>query len=260
MKKAFLLLALLFCLPGVSFAASIMPDFADVPTGWTTDRYAPATFANIGIYQGRDNVLEIGISRADGLTARPAAYQSMFYNTQGENHELNAGSGSILSAALWISEDWSDAATAGNVRTDMWAVMSDGSAVTDYPIIGFTNYGGAARYRIWDQDTINGWVDINTPVQYDAWNDFAIDFTGSSYIYSINGTTVYTDTTLGGSTKFKGTIMQAYNFFDPALAGANPEQYSVHWSNTVATPEPCTMGLMGLGAAGMAFMRRRARK
>ncbi len=51
-------------------AAAVMPNFAEVPTGWTTDRYDPASFANGGTYQGRNNVLGIGITAAGDAANR----------------------------------------------------------------------------------------------------------------------------------------------------------------------------------------------
>ena len=56
-------------------AAVIMPDFGGVPAGWTTDRYEPASFTNVGTYQGRSDVLGIGITSAGNSgqpTGRPA--------------------------------------------------------------------------------------------------------------------------------------------------------------------------------------------
>jgi len=44
MKKAITLLVALMLLPVAGLANSIMPDFANVPTGWATDRYAPNSF------------------------------------------------------------------------------------------------------------------------------------------------------------------------------------------------------------------------
>lgn len=247
---------------GIAGAAEVMPDFSGVPTGWVTDRYEPHSFSNVGTFEGRNNVLGIEINEAEGFTSRPGGYQSTFYNTQGRQYALSGGAGSTLSADLWIPATWGDAATNGNVRTDMWGVMTNGTAVTGYPIIGFTNYGGAPRYRAWDADIAGGWVDLSTLVAYDAWTAFSIAFTGITHEYFINNTLVYTDTTTGGSTGFQATIMQAYNFFgDPALSGANPVNYTAHWSNTQAVPEPSivlflVLGLAGVVGAGSKFHKR----
>lgn len=237
----------------VAQATAVMPDFSSVPAGWVTDRYAPASFANVGTFQGRNDVLGIEISNNDSLSNRPSGYQTTFYNTQGKQHTISGGAGSVLAADLFISSSWADPNN-GNVRTDMWGVMTDGSQVTDYPIIGFTNYDGNPRLRIWD-DT--GWHDLTTAISYNAWTSFAIEFTGTSYDYSVNDVVVYSDTAIDGSTGFQAVIMQAYNFGDPSLTGAIARDYTVNWSNTQPVPEPATMLLLGTGLAGLIGARRK---
>jgi len=243
----------------VANAAAVMPDFSAVPTGWVTDRYEPASFANVGTYQGRADVLGIGIDDADGFGSRSSGFNSTFYNTQGRQHVITGGAGSVLSADLFIPFEWADTIN-GHVRSDMWGVMTNGSAVSDYPIIGFTNYDGAPRLRVWDGDV---WVNLLTPVVYDDWTAFSIEYTGTSYEYSVNESLVYTDSTINGSTNFSAVIMQAYNFCgdDPAVPGAVCADYTAHWSNTQVTatgvPEPMTLGLLGAGLAGIAALRRR---
>jgi hypothetical protein len=240
---------------GSAFAANIMPDFAGVPAGWTTDRYDPASFSNVGTYQGRTNVLGITTTDAQTLSNRLAGFQSTFRNTQGRGYNLNGGAGSNLAAALYIPATWGNSGN-GSRRTDMWGVMTNGTSVTDYPIIGFTNYGGAARFRIWDENigTSGDWVNLSNTVHYDGWNSLAIDFTGSSYVYSINGSVAFTDNTIGGSTTVSRTLMQVYNFGDPSITGAVVNDYTAHWANA---PEPATLSLLGLGFAGLLAARRR---
>ena len=138
----------------------------------------------------------------------------------------------------------------------MWGVMSDGLAVTEYPIIGFTNYGGAARLRVWDGDV--GWVDLANAVAFDAWTSLSIELTATSFVYSVNGTPVYTDSTINGSTSFSATIMQAYNFADPSIAGATPVDYTAHWSNTGSVPDGgTTLVLLGCALTGLGALRRK---
>lgn len=239
-------------IPAAALATSVMPDFTDV-SDWVKDRYPPHAFSNVGTYNGRNNVLGIEITSAEGLNNRPAAYQSSFYNTQGRDHPIADGvPGSVLSADLYISTSWSNAAN-GSIRTDMWGVMTDGASInSDYTIIGFTNYDGAARYRVYDGNVTGGWVDVGLPVTYNSWNTLAIQFTGTSYIYSINGATVYIDTTINNSKGFSWVDMQAYNFYDPSLNAANPVDYTAYWSNTV--PLPGTLLLLGTGLFGLGLM------
>jgi hypothetical protein len=42
-------------------AADVMPSFAGAPAGWTVDRFAPLSFSDVGTYQGKSDVLGIGI-------------------------------------------------------------------------------------------------------------------------------------------------------------------------------------------------------
>lgn len=135
----------------------------------------------------------------------------------------------------------------------MWGVMTNG----DYPIIGFTNYGDLGpRYRVWDEKI--GWVDLSLPVAYNAWTSLAIQLTGSSYIFSINGTPVYTDTNIDGSTSFMAVDMQAYNFYDTKnFPGVNAVDYTAYWSNTPAhAPIPPSVLLLGTGLFALGLMHK----
>lgn len=217
-------------------AGAIMPDFSTLPTGWTVDRYEPAAFENVGLFEGRDNVLGISIDGTTGQFARPGSLQGLFYTTQGRKYTFDplAGPDSVLSADLYIPASWGDSAN-GHVRTDLWGTMvNSANAISAYPIIGFSNYGGDPRFRVWDTNT---WVDLATPVTYDGWTAFAIELLDDSSLnFYINGELVYTDTSTGGSVAFKEVIMQAYNFDHNTLADANAVPYTAHWSNTQLPP------------------------
>jgi hypothetical protein len=135
--------------------------------------------------------------------------------------------------------------------------MTDGTAITNYPVIGFTNYGDAARYRIWD-DTAGIWIDLAVPVLYDQWTNFGIALTSSSIIYTINGSQVGVLSNIGATNAFSEVIMQAYNFADPSLGNTNPQSYTAYWSNGTPEPGPAVLVLGGvlLMFAGK-FRRRR---
>lgn len=251
--KTALAIASVAFLPFAVSAAEIMPDFATLTTGWTTDRYEPTSFGNVGTYQGRANVLGIEITSAGDLANRPSGFQFRAYNTQGRQYAVSGEAGSVLSADLYIPAGWGNSGD-GSVRSDMWGVMTDGTVVSDYPIIGFSNYGGAPRYRVWDDA---GWHDLTTTVSYDAWTAFSIEFTGSAYVYSINGSVVYNDNAIDGTTGFQAVIMQAYNFADPAISGATLEDYTAHWSNKSVPDVGSTLALLGVAITSLAAFRRK---
>ena len=236
-------------------AGQIMPSFWGAPAGWTTDRYNPASFTDIGNYQGQQDVLQIGIDTSGNLNNRPPAYQYSFYNTQGEGYNISGGVGDFISAALFIPSAWNDPVNNGNVRTDLWAVMTDGTAnVTYYGIIGFTNYGGSPRLRVWD--SAGSWIDLAPPVQYDQWTNLGVALTPTSIVYLLNGDPAATVTDIGSTTSFSRTMIEAYNFGDPSIAGATVKPYTAEWAN--GTPEPGTMGLV-LGGAAMVLVGYRRR-
>ena len=250
---------------GNAQAEPVMPSYSSGTSGWTTDRYEPNSFSILGAYQGRNDVLGIGISSAQNAANR-GGQSGMFYNTQGRQHAITGGAGASLSAALYVEAGWGNSAN-GLVRSDVWGVMSDSSnGITDYPIIGFTNQGGSARYRVYDGDVAsnNGWIDLSTTVAFGAWTSFDMVYHGGkSMEYFVNGTSVYTDATIGYglvSEGFSGVIMQAYNFGDPTnFPGANASDYTAHWSNTAPIPEPETYAMMlaGLGLLGVVARRRK---
>jgi hypothetical protein len=263
LKTSILTALMVVALPVVIKATEIMPDFGSTlppsTTTWTTDRYEPNSFANVGTFQGRSYVLGIGINNAQGINNRPAGYAYPFYNTQGRQHAAVGGAGDTLSADLWVDAAWSDVGN-GNVRTDVWGVMTDVSAnVSAYPILGFTNYGGAARFRYWDTNGNGSWFDLGSvAVNFGSWNSLSIGFTGSGFTYSVNGVLVGSIGDDGYSTGFSTVIMQAYNFADLSIANANPQSYTAHWSNAQGVPDSGgTIGLLVISILGLAALRRR---
>ena len=238
-------------------AAPIMPSFSPVssaPSGWYVDRYAPAGFEFIGPYQGKSDVLTISISSAGDAASRPSIFSSTFYNTQGRKFDLPPASTGTLNAALFVPASWASPAP-GYVRTDMWATMFAVSGQPSaYPILGFTNYGGSARFRAYAETGV--WQDLAVPVLYDQWNDLSIEFTGTAFNYRVNGVLAFSDLDTNSTIKFGNVMIQAYNFGQGFGSNDGPN-YSANWSSASQVPEPSTVLLAGAGLAALLLLRRR---
>jgi PEP-CTERM motif len=124
--------------------------------------------------------------------------------------------------------------------------------VKDYPTIGFTNANdGSGQFRIWN-DVTGVYTYLTTPVNYDAFNTLSIDFTGTSFIYSINGTQVGTLASDPTATQFKSAILNTSNLYAPGSSGT--QSYDTYYDNfkfdspsIAAVPEPSTLTLSGIG-------------
>jgi PEP-CTERM motif-containing protein len=253
-------LALLALAPAVAAAQpDVTPDLGAVTTGsqapgvWYVDRYAPAGFASVGAYQGRSDALRISVAPG----TRTAPYTDAFYNTQGRKYDLSTVGPFTLTADLFVPETWGDA-TLGLRRTDLWGTLVDATdAPTAYPIIGFTNYDGSARFRSWNG---GGWDDLASGVQFGAWNTLGFSFDGSVFSYFVNGAAAGTTIDASGSAELADVMLQAYDFGQSFGPNASPA-YDAHWSNTpvTATPEPASLALVagGLLAIGAVIRKRR---
>lgn len=238
----------------VAMAALVLPSVTG--PGWTTDRYEPASWTNVGPFAGRTDVLGIGINDTTNSVNR-GGLSASFYNTQGRQIDAVGGTGDSLGASLYIPASWRDGKD-GYVRTDLWGRAGGTEADTTYPIIGFTNYDGSARLRVWDADA-GGWQNLAIAPSFDDWMDLEIISTATGYEYRVDGALAYTDNTLGlaGGGFTKG-FLQAYNFNDPALSiSANPA-YTAHWSDIVVVPAPGSLAL-ALGALAIIGASRRRR-
>ena len=240
-----------------AMAGQFTDTFDTISPSWQTDRYAPSDFSVQNV--GGDNRLQISINTADDAANRNSTYSSSFYDTQGKRRPTATPGDWTVSADLLVTQAM--LSTTGPLeRTDLWTRDSNPDEnAAEYPIIGITNESPTNRYnasasdrlatfRIFDGDS-TGWIDLPT-APTPGWHDLSISYTGSSYVYSIDGTTVYTDNTVStpGNGDLQTTFLEAFNFGD--------SNYSVNWDNLSVVPEPGTIGLLGSGLMLLARRRR----
>ena len=200
------------------------------PGLWYVDRFAPATFASTTFDGGTS--LDVGVSSSD-------YHGGTFSDTQGRKYYLTgAGVGSFVSAQLYIPSTWANLA----VAPGLWLTAYDNTgSPSGFPIIGFYSDGtgdsSGSYFRVWDD--ASGYVNLNTPVNWNSWNTFTINFTAAGFVYDINGAEVYTDAGAAGSVSIANVMFESKNY---------GSSYDAYWNNLV-TPSPTNpVPEPGLGA------------
>jgi len=243
-------------------AQDISPNLATtVPGSFYTDRFAPTVFQLANGVHGRNNVLLL--QAGTDAASRPPGQQGTFYNTQGRKTDVNTAGSWLFQSDLFVESSWASQ-TLGYVRTDIWGTATNDalfSTPSAYPIIGFTNFGGSARFRGWDMNT-SSFTDFAGPVQFGAWTTLGMGFNiaTNTFSYYVNGALAASVLATNTSTGIANVMYQSYNFNDPLLDVARNPNATVNWSNTAAAsvvPEPSTYALMACGLVGLFFVRRK---
>lgn len=194
---------------------------------WEADRADAAFFGNVGRFQGRDDVLRLGVE--------PPADPGSFYNWQGylQRTQVPAGN-SFLRGDMWVPQTWRRGTDTDYMRTGLWGsampedLVAEGRYVDDaavFPIVSFTNQGGVGRLEVWDPaaNPDTGWVDLPETarlIDYDGWNTIELRLLpeDGKIAYVFNGEVIYTwdspkpdDPTLGLPERFWAIYLQARN-------------------------------------------------
>jgi hypothetical protein len=250
----------------VALQAQFVDTFDSINPAWTTDRFEPAGFQSVSFLG--DNRLQITVDSAD------FAGPNSFYDTEGRQRPSGLLSPVwTVSADLYVGANFVPTTGSALMRTDLWTRDNNGTeSLAQYPILGLTNASPtdalnadaldrSLRFRAWDEDSVNGWVDLTVPggITTDAWHNLAITSTGSAFEFRVDGNLLYTDSTYSdvGAEKLQTVFLEAYNFGQ--LANDETISYNVYWDNLQAIPEPGTyaavLGIISLGI--VAFRRRR---
>jgi hypothetical protein len=220
---------------GMANSALITYEFNDGDSlaDWHSDRSAPVGFSIIN----NEIVMEVG-------DIDPTDTQSSFYDTQGMS--LDLGEANYVSIDMYV-----DTATWGSTGRfgGFWGVGYDSAdIISAYPIMEYQN----GEAYVWNSVSPGAWTEYTGIFINNDYNTFALELTSAGIEYSINGTTLYTDTT--SDVDYLGSLI-----LNAQWTGTD---YSVRYDNltygSVDVPAPAALTLIALGLFGIT--RRQLKK
>jgi hypothetical protein len=216
-------------------AASSPVAYTEVPltsteltANWSADRTTPSGGFSSTSYEGRNDVLQMGVVGANRSIVDP------FYYTEGLQRQLGT-SPDAVKADLFVDSAWLDT----GVRAGLWGVGHDSlGAVSAYPIVEFTTAGAEdfTGWRSWD-GVNGGWTNLpSVPYSTDAWNTLSVVFNEatSKFDVYINGALAISSEA-DTSVEIGAVILNQFNY------GPESIDYTVNWSkfaygNVAASP------------------------
>lgn len=209
---------------------------------WWQDRLLPDNVTAEDVFNETD-VLHLELGEEGFYPNRPGHLGSRFYDNQGIKTETGLSVGpAFLVADVYLDADWItpkamtlvDSHDTGEfVRFGLWGgTFDEDNSATGYPIIAFTNVEGdegqGGRIEVWD-DVLGGYTPVDAQLNYDGWNNLEIHFTGTSYVFRVNGEDVYTFEERESDTATDSLAQIYLNASNNGVAG-----YDVYYNDVIA--------------------------
>ena len=234
---------------GTAIANAQLSDNFNAPTvnpGWTVDRFLPQS-VSIQNVDGH-SALQLGVTAAGYQGA------SSFYDYQGVQRPVTGVNGD------WTAREQIDVTQAmltGQANVSFWVRtgLVGNESTADYDIWAVRNPDGndAAFYTFND---VNGsWLPTGVSATL-GWHDFEMNYTGSSVVYSLDGTVERTDTALGNplyDSQVTTVFNEVYNYGEAGYSG-NFDNLNV---SANAPDGGSTLVLLAASLIGIGFARRR---
>lgn len=184
---------------------------SEIDENWVVDRSVPSAGYGSVSFEGRNDVLEMGVdpdNRNQG---------SSFYYTEGLIRQTEGAT--ALRADLYLDPDWDGK----QIRAGLWGVGHDGTGNrTAYPIIEWLQDGASAQWRVWD----NGqWLSHPATTEYGQWStlEIILDADTDEFVMKVDGMSKRLPAL--GSVSLGEVIVNMYNY------GPGTTAYEMHVSN-----------------------------